>query len=337
MEIIKVTNDNQIEETVALAEVIWNEYYPAITGQEQVDYMLANFQSVAAIKEQIKSGYEYYLVPGDGGYVAYFAIEPKPTDNQLFLSKLYVQKEYRGHSIAKRSLQFIEARATELCLNSIYLTVNKNNSLAIESYEKLGFSKIKAFVNDIGGGFVMDDYGMEKKLSQTVTDEESIREIYIAGGCFWGVEKYFKLIPGVVSTTVGYANGNTVNPTYQDVCYRNTGHAEAVHVKYDSAKITLRELLDKFFVIIDPTAVNRQGNDIGAQYRTGIYYIDAGDKPIIADALQDLQEDYSAPIAVEFGPLENYYLAEEYHQNYLEKNPAGYCHIPESLYEKARN
>ncbi len=164
---------------------------------------------------------------------------------------------------------------------------------------------------------------------------KQINEIYIAGGCFWGVEKYFKLIPGVVATTVGYANGNTVNPTYADVTQRNTGHAETVHVKYDSAIVSLQELLDKYFMIIDPTAVNRQGNDIGVQYRTGVYYVDANDEPIIIAALEDLQEEYSAPIAIEVEPLDNYYLAEEYHQNYLEKNPDGYCHIAEKLYERA--
>ncbi len=133
--------------------------------------MLANFQSTAAIREQINSGYEYYAIQLDGDYVAYFAIESRPTEDQLFLSKLYVKREFRGHGIARHSLQFIEARATELGLNSIYLTVNKNNCLAIESYERLGFNIIKAFVNDIGGGFAMDDYGMEKKLSQVANDE----------------------------------------------------------------------------------------------------------------------------------------------------------------------
>ena len=171
MEIIRVINQVEIEQAASLAGTIWNEHYPAITGQEQVDYMLANFQSVAAIREQINAGYEYYLVRGDDGYVAYFAIEPRPADNQLFLSKLYVKQEFRGHGIAKRSLQFIEAKAQKLGLDSIYLTVNKNNRLAIESYEKLGFKRIKAFVNDIGGGFAMDDYGMEKKLNQAVKGE----------------------------------------------------------------------------------------------------------------------------------------------------------------------
>lgn len=162
------------------------------------------------------------------------------------------------------------------------------------------------------------------------------KSIYLAGGCFWGVEKYLSFIPGVLLTETGYANGKTENPTYEQICHNNTGHAEAVKVIYDSEKLTLKQLLKRFFEIIDPTSLNRQGNDIGEQYRTGIYYTDLNDKDEIFMALNELQMQYDNPIVVEAMPLENYYPAEEYHQNYLNKNPSGYCHIPFIAFEKAK-
>ena len=154
--------------------------------------------------------------------------------------------------------------------------------------------------------------------------------IYLAGGCFWGTEKYLGLVKGVVETEVGYANGNTENPSYEDVCRRNTGHAETVKVVYDPEVIDLENLLKLFYKAIDPVAVNRQGYDIGTQYRTGVYYVDKEDEAVINTSLDELQNSYSEPLAVEVVELKNYYPAEEYHQKYLEKNPGGYCHIGES-------
>ncbi|MDR1858645.1 MAG: peptide-methionine (S)-S-oxide reductase MsrA [Treponema sp.] len=153
------------------------------------------------------------------------------------------------------------------------------------------------------------------------------KRIFLAGGCFWGVEKYLSLIPGVVKTEVGYANGRTEFPTYKDVCYRNSGHAETVLVEYDSDKLELSYLLDLFYKVIDPTSLNRQGNDKGVQYRTGIYYVDETDRHVIDASISRLGERTPAPVVIEVKPLENYYAAEEYHQKYLEKNPGGYCHI----------
>ncbi|WRS27936.1 peptide-methionine (R)-S-oxide reductase MsrB [Oscillospiraceae bacterium MB08-C2-2] len=160
-------------------------------------------------------------------------------------------------------------------------------------------------------------------------------EIYLAGGCFWGTEKYLGLIPGVLSTQVGYANGNTENPTYEEVCHHNTGHAETVKVQYAPDQLPLSTLLMRFFESIDPTSLNRQGGDVGKQYRTGIYYTDTADLPAIERALAELQKSYERKLAVEALPLANYYPAEEYHQKYLDKNPGGYCHIGGSLFEKA--
>jgi peptide methionine sulfoxide reductase msrA/msrB len=160
--------------------------------------------------------------------------------------------------------------------------------------------------------------------------------IYLAGGCFWGLQKYLSLIAGVAVTEVGYANGKTAKPTYEQVC-AGSGHAETVRVEYDDSVITLTRLLDLYADVIDPTSVNRQGGDFGIQYRTGVYYADEADRGIIAGWLVLLGESLTKPVAIELAPLENYYPAEEYHQNYLDKNPNGYCHIGNDKFECAKN
>lgn len=162
------------------------------------------------------------------------------------------------------------------------------------------------------------------------------KEIYLAGGCFWGLEKYLGNIPGVTGTEVGYANGKTESPTYEEVCRHDTGHAETVRLTYDPARISLMRLLSLFYKVIDPTSLNRQGNDVGKQYRTGIYYTEQEDYPVILQSIDQLQKDYTKPIAIETKPLDNYYTAEEYHQNYLDKNPGGYCHINPRYFETAK-
>ena len=159
-----------------------------------------------------------------------------------------------------------------------------------------------------------------------------IKEIYFAGGCFWGVEKYFSLISGIIETEVGYANGHTENPSYEDICSDLTGHAEAIRIVYNDTLISLDDLLKKLYDIIDPTAINRQGPDIGSQYRTGVYYTNPEEQLIIAASLAQLQNFHDKPITVENTPLIKYYKAEEYHQKYLDKNPGGYCHIPSSKF-----
>lgn len=159
------------------------------------------------------------------------------------------------------------------------------------------------------------------------TDVKNLKEIYYAGGCFWGVESYFSQIPGVYDVTVGYANGTTENPTYEEVCRHNTGHAETIHVIYDPDAVSLQTLTEHFFKIIDPLTLNRQGNDVGSQYRTGIYYKDESDVETLQNVMNTEQEKYDSPIVVELLPLTCYYPAEEYHQDYLVKNPKGYCHI----------
>lgn len=163
------------------------------------------------------------------------------------------------------------------------------------------------------------------------------KRIYLAGGCFWGVEAYFSKLPGVVSTLVGYANGNTLHPTYKTVSTGKTGYAETVMVEYDPDIISLEKILEHFFSIINPTVINRQGNDTGSQYRTGIYYVSKPDLTVISRVIEGEALKYSLPIVTEVEELKNFHKAEDYHQKYLEKNPNGYCHVdlsPVLKYEK---
>ena len=169
------------------------------------------------------------------------------------------------------------------------------------------------------------------QVSPSAATGKDVKTIYVAGGCFWGLEKYIGLVHGVVATEVGYANGAKASATYGD----GSGYAEAVKVVYDPKVAPLPFLLGLFYDAIDPTSVDRQGNDYGTEYRTGIYYTDPADKAVIDKSLARLQKDYAQPIAVESGPLTNYTAAEDYHQDYLEKNPGGYCHIPQKLFDAA--
>lgn len=162
------------------------------------------------------------------------------------------------------------------------------------------------------------------------------KEIYLAGGCFWGLEKYLENVQGVLLTEVGYANGSTPNPTYEEVCYKNTGHAETVKVVYEDKEISLSFLLELYYDVIDPLSINRQGNDSGTQYRTGIYFTDPEDEKIILASVKKLQEKYKEKVAIEIEPLKYYYRAEEYHQKYLDKNPNGYCHIRRDKFNQAK-
>ena len=156
-----------------------------------------------------------------------------------------------------------------------------------------------------------------------------MKTIYLAGGCFWGLQKFFDQFEGVASTQVGYANGPDRAPTYQEVC-RDSGHAETVRVDYDEAKLSLSKLMDLYFLVVDPLSVNRQGEDEGIQYRTGVYYTAADQLPALRAAFAAEEEKMGASLKVELLPLTNFFPAEEYHQKYLDKNPGGYCHIPQS-------
>lgn len=158
-----------------------------------------------------------------------------------------------------------------------------------------------------------------------------MRKIVIAGGCFWGVEAYFKALKGVIDTEVGYANGNFPNPTYEQVCSGIATHVEALALIYDEEALPLTKILEHLFRIIDPTSLNKQGGDIGIQYRTGVYYTNLEDFDVVTDFIKNAQESYKKPIVVEVEPLKSFDLAEIYHQDYLDKNPKGYCHVDLNL------
>lgn len=161
---------------------------------------------------------------------------------------------------------------------------------------------------------------------------ENLTEIYLGGGCFWGTQGYFDLINGVVYSEVGYANGVSDQTSYNQIA--RTDHAEVVRLKFDANRVDINEILEHYFRIIDPFSINKQGNDIGRQYRTGIYYSDDKLKSVIEDFISRKQAKFTKPIAVEIEPLKNYIKAEEYHQKYLDKNPNGYCHIDLNLASK---
>lgn len=175
---------------------------------------------------------------------------------------------------------------------------------------------------------------MQNIAAKNNNEKTNLKSIYLAGGCFWGVEAYFEKLPGVVDTIVGYANGIGENPTYEQVTTGTTGFAETVLIKYNPNIISLKDLLNHYFDIIDPTTLNRQGNDIGTQYRSGIFYSDANDLKTINEIIKKETKNYRSPIVVEVKKLDNFFNAEEYHQKYLDKHPGGYCHIDLSKIRK---
>ncbi|MCI1642503.1 MAG: peptide-methionine (R)-S-oxide reductase MsrB [Actinomyces sp.] len=163
--------------------------------------------------------------------------------------------------------------------------------------------------------------------STSAAPASATREIYVAGGCFWGVQKYVDQLHGVIETQAGYANGPATSPSYEDVC-ADSGHAETVRVVYDPDQVDVSFILENFLSVIDPVSVNRQGHDIGVQYRSGIYYVDEDDHLPIELALAVVQRHHREPLAVEVQPLQYFYPAEDYHQHYLDANPQAPCHIP---------
>ena len=169
------------------------------------------------------------------------------------------------------------------------------------------------------------------------TDSAVIEKIVLAGGCFWGTQHLLAQLHGVRRAVAGYANSEVTNPSYKEVCTGNTNAAEAVEVEYNATVVDFSKLLDFFLSSIDPTTKDRQGNDKGTQYRSGIYYTTDTQKRLALEALDRLQKHFNKPIVVEVLPLKNFYPAEEDHQDYLDKNPGGYCHIPQGLMSEARH
>ena len=173
-------------------------------------------------------------------------------------------------------------------------------------------------------GLFFNLQGEQMDAKNQAKDTAGKKTIVLAGGCFWGTQAYLKQLPGVLKTEVVYANSKQVNPSYKDVSYGDTNAAEAVYVEYDEYTIDLKHLLTYFFKTIDPTSINKQGNDRGSQYRSGIYFTDKADEAEILAFVKEQQKNYKKPIVTEVMALENMYKAEEYHQDYLDKNPNGY-------------
>lgn len=149
-----------------------------------------------------------------------------------------------------------------------------------------------------------------------------------SGGCFWGVQYYFDQVPGVVKTMVGYTGGHTKNPSYEEVCGHTTGHAEAVLIEFDPDKVSYQTLLKHFFKIHDPTQLNRQGLDVGDNYRSAIFYFDAEQKKFAQQAKADAKNNFEQPIVTEITKASLFYPAEDYHQKYAQRTGRGMCHIP---------
>ncbi len=208
----------------------------------------------------------------------------------------------------------------------VYCRSGNRSKQAAQKLFDMGYTNIYEFggINTWTGEIVTD-------TDETSEEDGDMRTIYLAGGCFWGIQKFFDQFDGVISTEVGYANGPDEAPSYQDVC-ASSGHAETVRIDYDPAVISLTDLLNDYFMVIDPLSVNKQGNDRGIQYRTGIYYTDESQLSELEAVYQAQEEEAGQKLAVEMEKLKNFFSAEEYHQKYLDKNPGGYCHISRDLF-----
>ncbi len=186
---------------------------------------------------------------------------------------------------------------------------------------------------EIGTFDEVDKEYLEKMASLIIGPQ---KDIWFAAGCFWGAQKFFKLVEGVEFTEVGFCNGNLDNPTYQEVYTDTTGHAECVHVRYNPSVVSLRHLTELFFKIIDPLSLNKQGEDVGTRYRTGVYYDNQKDAEELASVFSQIRQSLGVEsFPVELLPLKCFFPADEYHQDYLDKNPSGYCHLSPAIFKLA--
>ena len=240
-------------------------------------------------------------------------------ESELSIGYMIVEK-YRHQTYAKNSVYLLTKKLIEdYGITCIHANCHVDNIYSIRVLEHNGYERL---------GQEEDEYVYAYKPKQLEQDtlNQDEKMIVLAGGCFWGVEKAFKALDGVLETTVGYANGFTDNPTYEEVCRNETGYKEAVKVVYQPNVVSLSTIIRAFFLCIDPRQRNRQGNDIGSQYQAGIYYVDEKDLDDIKPVYTNERMKYDR-FFVELEPLKNFYTAEEYHQDYLDKHPNGYCHI----------
>ena len=240
-------------------------------------------------------------------------------ESELSIGYMIVEK-YRHQTYAKNSVYLLTKKLIEdYGITCIHANCHVDNIYSIRVLEHNGYERIGQEEDEFVYAY------KPKQLEQDIFNQDE-KMIVLAGGCFWGVEKAFKALDGVVETTVGYANGFTDNPTYEEVCRNETGYKEAVKVVYQPNVVSLSTLIRAFFLCIDPRQQNRQGNDIGSQYQAGIYYVDEKDLDDIKPVYTNERMKYDR-FFVELEPLKNFYTAEEYHQDYLDKHPFGYCHI----------
>ena len=240
-------------------------------------------------------------------------------ESELSIGYMIVEK-YRHQTYAKNSVYLLTKKLIEdYGITCIHANCHVDNIYSIRVLEHNGYERL---------GQEEDEYVYAYKPKQLEQDtfNQDEKMIVLAGGCFWGVEKAFKALDGVLETTVGYANGFTDNPTYEEVCRNETGYKEAVKVVYQPNVVSLSTVIRAFFLCIDPRQRNSQGNDIGSQYQAGIYYVDEKDLDDIKPVYTNERMKYDR-FFVELEPLKNFYTAEEYHQDYLDKHPFGYCHI----------
>ena len=250
-------------------------------------------------------------------------------DSELYFA---IDPRYRGNHYASNAVYlFTDHLHRERKIKEIRALIPSDNELARHIVEHGGYHIVSR--ND---GSIL--YVHEKETTRrddTLVLNEGQKCLYLAGGCFWGTEKVFKVLDGVDSTCVGYANGTIEDPNYEDIIRNETGFKETVRVIYDTGKINTETILKAYFMVIDPTVKNQQAHDYGSQYQTGVYYRDASLLPAIEKIFEEEKKKYDE-FYVELKPLDCFYEAEEYHQDYLDKNPQGYCHITKIDLDKVR-
>ncbi len=251
-----------------------------------------------------------------------------------------IDREFWGLGIGRALTEACIECARKAGYLQLELDAVEANERALALYRSVGFREYgrnpRGFRSRRSGWQPIVLMYLDLSDGQTRGETISMKTIYFAGGCFWGTQKFFDQFDGVVKTEVGYANGPGGAPSYSDVCL-GIGHAETVRVDYDEARISLTQLLDYYFLTIDPLSVDHQGGDYGRQYRTGVYYTEEAQLAEIRPVFDRVREKAGAPLAVELEPIENFYPAEDYHQKYLDKNPGGYCHIPQRLLSLAKD
>ncbi|MGM9941500.1 MAG: peptide-methionine (S)-S-oxide reductase MsrA [Bulleidia sp.] len=268
---------------------------------------------------------EVYQITHDGQMIGKLTIR----DDHI---TMVIEPAYRGSHYGTNALYLLTRHAHEtLHIEKLYALIPGGNETARHVVEHCGYhieqknSDHTLYVHTVSHTTKDDELRLEKG-----TDV-----IYLAGGCFWGMERVFQMLDGVVNTTVGYVNGNIPHPSYEDIIRNETGYRECVRVIYDTEQIDLSTILKAYFLCIDPTVQNRQKEDIGSQYQTGIYYRNPSRLPEIETVYNSEKQNHDA-FFVELGRLQCFYEAEEYHQNYLIRHPDGYCHITPVDLEKVR-